>query len=407
MIPKNSIEQIVIKQIKALSEQSIGQARDIENRLPYLTDRVLLIGGTRGSGSTTLLGRLFHNDYPEAWFTDFDDPRMAGFDNLDFQKLDRLIEDSGKGTLLFNRVDLAEGWTDFCIRKIEQGVKIISTVSLDTLYDFLPDSRNSQDKKQRFFTPMRLYPLSYGEYLQYTRKSGSEQAINEYMLRGTFPGMLRPENADALRQLYTEIVNRDAIIAGGIRDHNTLQRVLLHLMTHTGESVTANKLRDQLRIKAVSTVAEHMSCAERAGLVHFVSILSDNPARQAVNPRKVYATDTAMAQAVSWKEIDKPKLFETLVFNHLKRSGYTIHYTNELGGCDFIATDSDGTTLCIQSCYDDDPDCMQTKIEGLTHALATTQSRHGIIVTRDLSDQIEVDGHTIESIDADSFMSDF
>lgn len=407
MIPKNSIEQIVIKQIKALSEQSIGQARDIENRLPYLTDRVLLIGGTRGSGSTTLLGRLFHNDYPEAWFTDFDDPRMAGFDNLDFQKLDRLIEDSGKGTLLFNRVDLAEGWTDFCIRKIEQGVKIISTVSLDTLYDFLPDSRNSQDKKQSFFTPMRLYPLSYGEYLQYTRKPGSEQAINEYMLRGAFPGMLRPENAEALRQLYTEIVNRDAIIAGGIRDHNTLQRVLLHLMTHTGESVTANKLRDQLRIKAVSTVAEHMSCAERAGLVHFVSILSDNPARQAVNPRKVYATDTAMAQAVSWKEIDKPKLFETLVFNHLKRSGYTIHYTNELGGCDFIATDSDGTTLCIQSCYDDDPDCMQTKIEGLTHALATTQSRRGIIVTRDLSDQIEVDGHTIESIDADSFMSDF
>ena len=408
MIPKSSIEQIVQKQLKSLAEQSIGQARDIEDRLPYLTDRALLIGGTRGSGTSSLLYRLFHNDYPEAWFTDFDDPRMAGFDAMDFRKLEQLIEDSGKGTLLFNRIDLAADWMDFCIRKIEQGIKIISTVSLDTLYDLSksPDS-GQQNLTQRFFIPMRLYPLSYREYLRYTHKSGGAQVVNEYMLRGSFPGMLRPENAEALRRLYTEIVSRDALIAGGIRDHNTLQRVLLHLMTHTGESVTANKLRDKLRIKAVSTVAEHMSCAERAGLVHFVSILSDNPARQAVNPRKVYATDTAMAQAVSWEDIDKPRLFETLVFNHLKSAGYTLHYTNELGGCDFIATDDEGTTLCIQSCYEDDPDCVQTKTEGLVYALEATRSKRGIIVTRDRTDQIETDGYTIETMDADTFLSDF
>lgn len=107
---------------------------------------------------------------------------------MDLRKLEQLIEDSGKGTLLFNRIDLAADWMDFCIRKIEQGIKIISTVSLDTLYDLSksPDS-GQQNLTQRFFIPMRLYPLSYREYLRYTHKSGGEQVVNEYMLRGSFP----------------------------------------------------------------------------------------------------------------------------------------------------------------------------------------------------------------------------
>ena len=407
MIPKNTIEQIVLKQCKTLSEQTAGQARDLEENLPYLTDRALLIGGVRGSGTSSLLTRIFHNDYPEAWFTDFEDPRLAGFDPIDFQKLERLIEESGKGTLLFNRIDNTEGWIEFCLRKIEQGIKIISTVSLKTLYTLSQNRSDKSDRINDFFILKRLHTLSYQEYLQFTHKSGSEQTVTEYISRGAFPGALRPDNADSLRRLYTEIVCRDAIIAEGIRDHDTLQRVLLHLMTHTGECITANKLRDKLRIKAVSTVAEHMACAERAGLAHFVSILSDNPARQTVNPRKVYATDTALAQAVAWEEIDKTRLFETLVFNHLKKLDYTIHYTNEQGGCDFVATDGEGVIRCIQSCYDDDPDCMQTKIEGLIHALKTTQAKRGIIVTRDRTDQIETDEYTIELIDADTFLSDF
>ena len=84
MIPKNTIEQIVLKQSKTLSEQTVGQARNLEENLPYLTDRALLIGGVRGSGTSSLLTRIFHNDYPEAWFTDFEDPRLAGFDPIDF-----------------------------------------------------------------------------------------------------------------------------------------------------------------------------------------------------------------------------------------------------------------------------------------------------------------------------------
>ena len=91
MLPKASIEHIVAKQRKALYDMPAGHPREISGSLPYLSDRPLLIGGMRGSGRATLLGRMLKDEYPEAWYTDFDDPRLAGFDESDFAKLDRLI----------------------------------------------------------------------------------------------------------------------------------------------------------------------------------------------------------------------------------------------------------------------------------------------------------------------------
>ena len=113
MLPKASIEHIVAKQRKALYDMPAGHPREISGSLPYLSDRPLLIGGMRGSGRATLLGRMLKDEYPEAWYTDFDDPRLAGFDESDFAKLDRLIRDSGKGILLLNKVDCAAGWLPF------------------------------------------------------------------------------------------------------------------------------------------------------------------------------------------------------------------------------------------------------------------------------------------------------
>ena len=141
MLPKASIEHIVAKQRKALYDMPAGHPREISGSLPYLSDRPLLIGGMRGSGRATLLGRMLKDEYPEAWYTDFDDPRLAGFDESDFAKLDRLIRDSGKGILLLNKVDCAAGWLPFLSEKPAQGIKVIATVSLPSLLGIEQDMR--------------------------------------------------------------------------------------------------------------------------------------------------------------------------------------------------------------------------------------------------------------------------
>ena len=405
MLPKASIEHIVAKQRKALYDMPTGHPREISGSLPYLSDRPLLIGGMRGSGRAMLLGRMLKDEYPEAWYTDFDDPRLAGFDESDFAKLDRLIRDSGKGILLLNKVDCAAGWLPFLSEKPAQGIKVIATVSLPSLLGVEQDMRSN--RISGLFVTRRLEPLSYNEFLGFTHKKGSSQAVADYMARGALPEAVQASRPGTMLRLYDRIVCRDLIVAGGIRDRQTLQRVVLHLIASSGGTVTANNLRETLRIKAVSTAAEHMALAERAGLVAFVPILTDNPARQAINPRKVYAADTAMIAALSPEpQPDRDRLFETMIFNHLRRSCSLIRYTTEQGGCDFVATDSEGAIRCVQACREDDSDRMQDKIDGLLFALRATGLRKGTIVTETGSERILRDGLEIEVTDADAFLSE-
>lgn len=415
MIPKATLAKIVLKQRKSLEERNSGQLRQILSSMPYLTDRALLIGGVRGSGRSTLLLQMLENDYPQAWYTDFSDARLAGFDAGDFVKLSALITESGKGILLFDKLDQAQGWVPFVVEKLAEGIKVVATVSLDTLLavqrgqqaiaagEWLTDDPLQVSQ----YILRRVGLFSYPEFLEATHKRGGEEAVQEYLTRGAFPECCKPGRTASLLSLYDLIVNRDVLIAKGVRDRVTLARIALYLLTATGTGVTANAIRNQLKVKAVSTVTEHMEHLERAGLVSFVPILGTTPGRQAVNPRYVYAVDTAMAVALSLEEISREALFATLIYNHLARKYNSICYTSEQGGCDFVATGEGVLPLCVQACWDaEDPDLLQNKIEGLTAAMAQTGIQRGVIVTLGHTERISLTEGEIEIVEADAFLSE-
>ena len=138
---------------------------------------------------------------------------------------------------------------------------------------------------------------------------------------------------------------------------------------------------------------------ERTRMMHGVDMAHYAPA--------VDCADTAMISALSSEpQPDRDRLFETMIFNHLRRSCSSIRYTTEQGGCDFVATDSDGAIRCVQACREDDSDRMQDKIDGLLYALRATGLRKGTIVTETGSERILRDGLEIEITDADAFLSE-
>ena len=415
MIPKSTLAKIVLKQRKGLEDRNSGQLRHMLPTMPYLTDRALLIGGVRGSGRSTLLLQMLENDYPQAWYTDFSDARLAGFDSGDFIKLSALIAESGKGILLLDKLDQARGWVPFVTEKLAEGIKVVATVSLDTMLAVQRGQQAMAAGEWLVEDPLQVSQyiirkvglFSYSEFLEATHKRGGEEAVEEYLLRGAFPECCKPGRTASLLSLYDLIVNRDVLIAKGVRDRVTLARIALYLLTATDTGVTANAIRNQLKVKAVSTVTEHMEHLERAGLVSFVPILGTTPGRQAVNPRRVYAVDTAMAIALSLDELSRESLFSTLIYNHIANQYDSICYTSEQGGCDFVASGDGLLTLCVQACWEaDDPDLLQNKIDGLRAAMALTGVQRGVIVTLNRSERISVDEGEIEIVEADAFLSE-
>ena len=415
MIPKSTLAKIVLKQRKGLEDRNSGQLRHILPTMPYLTDRALLIGGVRGSGRSTLLLQMLENDYPQAWYTDFSDARLAGFDSGDFIKLSALIAESGKGILLLDKLDQAQGWVPFVTEKLAEGIKIVATVSLDTMLAVQRGQQAMAAGEWLVEDPLQVSQyiirkvglFSYSEFLEATHKRGGEEAVEEYLLRGAFPECCKPGRTASLLSLYDLIVGSDVLIAKGVRDRVTLARIALHLLTATDTGVTANAIRNQLKVKAVSTVTEHMEHLERAGLVSFVPILGTTPGRQAVNPRRVYAVDTAMVIVLLIDKLSCECIFSTLIYNHIANQYDSICYTSEQGGCDFVASGEGLLTLCVQACWEaDDPDLLQNKIDGLRAAMALTGVQRGVIVTLNRSERISVDEGEIEIVEADAFLSE-
>lgn len=473
MIPKSVMTQVVEKQLKALEDRQPGQTRRLLGEMPYLTDRALLLGGVRGAGRSTLLLQMMRTEYPQAWYTDFEDPRLGGFDAGDFGKLGALVAESGRGVVLLDKVDRAADWMPFVCGLLDGGLKVVATVSLGTLVQLQRAQRmhlTGRDDALRHRMPGRkpgraagvnrkaagrgnaltadglgskeaflrggepaasrpelpadgqarmeaccerflLYrvPLfSYGEFLEIHHKRPSEGAVQEYMQRGAFPEQQKAVRQAALFDLYETIVARDVLLANGVRDQDTLRRIALRLLSASGESVTANALRKELKVKAVTTVTEHMEHLERAGLVAFVPYWSENPARRYVNPRKVYAVDTALAAALTLRpHADRAKSFETMIYRHLADRYDELFYTSEDGGCDFVAMEEGRPVLCVQACYDgEDPDRLQQKAEGLVRALEMTRASRGLIVTASLADRMLCGGREIEIADADTFLGE-
>lgn len=200
MLPKASIEHIVAKQRKALYDMPTGHPREISGSLPYLSDRPLLIGGMRGSGRAMLLGRMLKEEYPEAWYTDFDDPRLAGFDESDFAKLDRLIRDSGKGILLLNKVDCAAGLAAFPERKARAGHQ-----GHRHRLAALPARRRARHAVEQDIRPFRHATARTSLLQRVSRihaQKGSSQAVADYMARGALPEAVQANRPGTMLRLY-------------------------------------------------------------------------------------------------------------------------------------------------------------------------------------------------------------
>lgn len=398
MINKSNLEAVISRQRKQAGELPAGFNRQISSGMPYLTDKALLIGGVRGTGCSTLLRQMLGGEYSGGWYTNFEDPRLGGFDENDFLKLAHLIADSGRGVVLLDRPDTAPGWRDFIRAMLAKEIKVVAAVSSGTL-------DRVEEENPGEFEIRRPGLLSYTEFLDANRRQPSNASVAEYIQKGAFPSQSKPgAKEDALRDIYDDIMLRDVIVAGGVRDHAAVQRIALRLMDLCTEGVSANSLRTELKIKAVSTVNEHFDLLSRAGLFSFVPIFSDRPAQQAVNPRKVYPVDTALASAVSTQGTPgEGRLFETAVFRYLKYKYGDVFYTSDEGGCDFVVSDESGVK-CIQSCFDpEDIDMLLAKSEGLVRAMESTGASRGIMVVSHQAEEPTSEG--FEVVDADMFLS--
>lgn len=217
------------------------------------------------------------------------------------------------------------------------------------------------------YVEIRVYPLSFAEYLDFVRESDEGAELSEqenfinYLKYGGLPGIHQMKWEEVavsqyLLDIYQSVLLRDVIRRNQIRDPALLENIVKYLMDNIGNIFSAKTISDFLKNQGrklgTETVYNYLKLLESAFLIYKVPRFDVKGKRLLETQEKYYLSDLGLRHAVlGYRHNDIGALLENIVFLELCRRGY--HVTVGKQGAveiDFIAEKAD-ERIYIQVCY--------------------------------------------------------
>ena len=401
MLLQPQIAEVVDAQSENFLSKNLGWEREVLPDLNVLNSFALIVTGVRRCGKSTLLFQLLKEKFDRAFYLNFEDSRLAGFEKSDFKRLSDEIAKRKPQVLFFDEIQMLESWELFVRQKLDEGYKVAITGSNATLL-----SSELGTKLTGRHLSVELFPFSYTEFLGLKKLKNNEKSVTEYLKRGGFPEYLKTSNGFILNQLLEDILYRDIAIRYGVRDVKSLKQLAVYLLSNIGKPVSATNLKTLFAIKSASALLDYFYYLENAYIVQFLPMFSYSLKKQIRNPKKVYAIDLGLFTENSIVFSDENgRRLENTVYLHLRRKYKELYYFQEKKECDFVAFEKGKPKELIQACYELTPENLEREISGLYAAMEHFKMASGKIVTLNLTDSFAKAGKKIEAVPLRDFLS--
>ena len=204
------------------------------------------------------------------------------------------------------------------------------------------------------YIEIKMYPLSFEEYLNYYKKDVDEKMYLNYINRSSFPYALKLEEEseidDYLDALYNTIIVKDIGQRKKIADTSMLRTVARFMFNNIGNCLSIKKIADTLtsdgRSISVHTVESYLDSLVESYVFNKVSRFDIKGKQYLQSGEKYYATDVTMRYALlGRRNIDAGHILENIVYLELIRRGYKV-YIGKTGEkeIDFVAENKEGFT---------------------------------------------------------------
>lgn len=204
------------------------------------------------------------------------------------------------------------------------------------------------------YIEIKMYPLSFEEYLNYYKKDVDEKMYLNYINRSSFPYALKLEEEseidDYLDALYNTIIVKDIGQRKKIADTAMLRTVARFMFNNIGNCLSIKKIADTLtsdgRSISVHTVESYLESLVESYVFNKVSRFDIKGKQYLQSGEKYYATDVTMRYALlGRRNIDAGHILENIVYLELIRRGYKV-YIGKTGEkeIDFVAENKEGFT---------------------------------------------------------------
>lgn len=382
------------------------------------TGQIISLVGVRRSGKSTLMlqyiKRLIKKgvDPKNTLYINFEDPRFSGELSLNFlQSIYETYQEyfNSKTPYLFlDEVQNISGWERFVRALHERKVaKIFVSGSTSKLLSLELGSVLTGRHLRTV-----IYPLSFEEFLYFKKirikeplnlirkRSIIRRFLREYLEFGAFPQVVLTEEnrvkQKVLFDYFEDIIGRDVIERYKIKKSEELRSLAMYYFTNIGSSISFNRIKKFLGL-SFHTLERFSYNLSYPYLIFFVKKFAYSLKEQQVNPRKVYAIDTGLRNAISFRfSEDLGKIYENVVFLELLRRGREIYYWKGKRECDFLIRDG-SKEEAIQVCADiKNPEVRERELNGLLEAMNRFNLKEGLIITDDYEGEEVVQNRRIE-----------
>lgn len=403
MITQEVFHKVIDAQQDFFVKKSLGVEREILPEITYAEGFATIVTGVRRCGKSTLQLQIQRKHFgQEGVFLNFEDPRLYGMTNVDFERLYAEILKRNTKLLFFDEIQIVYGWEIFINQLLREDFIVFITGSNASL---LSRELGTHLTGRHFST--ELFPFSYNEFLKYTQKSFGELSFSEYLQHGGMPDYLRTETGKYLNQLLDDILVRDIAVRHGLRDVNSLRQLAVYLLSNTGSLVSANGLSGMFGIKSHSTFLDYFSYLQDAYLLEFVPLFDYSLKKQIRNPQKVYAIDLGMyhQNKIAFSS-NEGHILENAVYLHLRRKGKEIYYFQNNGECDFVTAQKGKPDGLYQVCVNVNNLNFEREVNGLFRAMDYFKIDNAQVITQNQTDTFRKEDKTIQLIPAWQWMSE-
>lgn len=211
------------------------------------------------------------------------------------------------------------------------------------------------------YIEIRVYGLSYPEYIMFRDIKDSAETFRTYLREGGLPFLIHMGSDvhvvnEYLNTIYNTILLKDVVARYNIRNVKFMENLVLFLAGNIGSIVSARKISEYLKSQkiniSIQVVIDYLGYLESSFLIHRVRRSGIMGKRIFEIGEKYFFSDTGIRNVIAgYNPTDIHKILENVVFLHLRIAGYDVTVGSEGGReIDFIASRG-GKRIYVQVAY--------------------------------------------------------
>jgi len=414
------MKEIFKKLITDFIEKDIKNIQKREYAIPLESKKIISLIGVRRSGKSSLLFDTINQlrkiqPKENIIYINLEDDRLYP---LKLASLDTVLEayyelyphkKDEKIYLFLDEVQVVENW-ELYIRRVydTENIQIYITGSSAKLLS----TEIATSLRGRTIT-YEIFPFSFKEYLEYKNitinlySSKSLSFINNelenYLFDGGFAETIGEDKTISRKILsdYLElIVYKDIVDRYNISNRSLLKSLNKYCFTNLATLVSFTKLYNEFKSQGFKigkdTIFNYLSHLEDAYAVFTLPIYRNSVKEEQRNPKKVYAIDNGFKKIYDYTMgEDKSKLYENIVFLHLRRQTKDLYYFKQNQEVDFYARIESKEYLINVSYIIEDEKTRKRELDGLLEAMAYFKLSQAYLITKDEESVVKIENKTI------------